>query len=59
MRFAPVLKAILLAALGFSIAGALLTRGGVGVVEWLVGVGIVAVLGACAAHFARQSFRAT
>jgi hypothetical protein len=59
MRLMPFLKALLVAGLGFSVASALLTHQGVGVVEWLVGVGAVAALTASAVHFARQSIRAT
>lgn len=59
MRFVPFVLALLVAAMGFSLAGALLVNDGVGVVEWLVGVPVVAALGAGAAHFARLSFRTT
>jgi hypothetical protein len=57
MRFAPIAKALLLTAIGFSLARALVVHDGVGVPEWLVGAAVVGVLVAGAAHFARSSFR--
>lgn len=58
MRLVPFVKALLVAGLGVSVARALLTHDGVGMLEWVVGVGIVAALCASALYFARQSFRA-
>jgi hypothetical protein len=56
MRLAPLVKALLVVGLAFSVARALLTHQGVGAVEWFVGV---AALSASARHFVRQSLRAT
>jgi hypothetical protein len=57
MRFAELAKAFILVAVGFSIARALLVHDGIGVVEWLVGVALIATLGVGAVHFARKSLR--
>jgi hypothetical protein len=57
MKLAPIVKALLLAAMGFSLARALLLHDGVGALEWVVGAAAVGALGAGAAHFARLSFR--
>ena len=59
MRFGPFVKAFLFAAMTFSVARVLLVHDGVGVVEWLVGVVVVAALGAGAAHFVRLTLRTT
>jgi hypothetical protein len=59
MRLAPLVKALLVVGLAFSVAGALVTHQSVGAVEWLVGVAVVAALSASALHFVRQSLRAT
>ena len=58
MRFWPIVKALLLATIGFSLARALFVHEGVGVLEWLVGAAVVGALSVGAAHFARLSFRA-
>ena len=57
VRFAPIVKALVLAAIGFSLARALFVHDGVGVLEWLVGAAVVGALSVGAGHFARQSFR--
>jgi hypothetical protein len=59
MRLAPLAKAFVFAAIGFSLARALLVHDGVGVVEWFVGLLVVGTLGAGAVHFGYESLRRT
>jgi hypothetical protein len=58
MKVRPLLAGFVLADLGLALAGALLSRNGIGVFEWAVGGALVAILLAGAAHFARQSLSA-
>jgi hypothetical protein len=57
MKFFPLVVGLLAAVMAFDLGRALVTHSGVGVVEWAVGLGLVAVLVAAAVTFARQSLR--
>ena len=58
MRLGPLVAAGLLLAAALGLVRALVTHDGVGRLEWVVGVVLVAALAAGAARSARRSIRA-
>ena len=57
MKPLPLIAGLVLIAATFDLGRALVTHSGVGPVEWVIGLGLIAVFAAGAMSFARQSFR--
>jgi hypothetical protein len=57
MKLRPLIWGFLLAAAAFSLARALVTHDGVGPIEYLVGVALVALLAAAALRAGRRAVR--
>ena len=57
MRLWPLVCAALVAAMALSLAGALVTHDGVGPVEYVVGIALVALLALGSLRLGRQALR--
>jgi hypothetical protein len=55
MKIRPLIAALVLLALAFSVARALASRPGVGLLELAVGIALVGVLAFGTAHFGRRA----
>ena len=55
MKLRPLIFGLLLAAAAFSLARALVTHDGVGVLEYVVGIALVALLGIAALRAGRRA----